>query len=115
MKTYFVLFAISWQTIDEWRNQSDQEKMKQQDLEMRDRWQKWLDTHKDSFIEMGSPLGKTKKVTKEGATDIRNDYNWYCIVQGESLDSVAAMFADHPQLDIPTSYMEIMEMPQMQM
>jgi hypothetical protein len=59
-------------------------------------WGKWIDAHKANIIDAGAAMGKTKKVTREGVTDVKNDITGYSIVQAESHDEAAKMFIDHP-------------------
>ena len=55
------------------------------------------------------PLGKTKRVSKEGVTDVKNDLNYYVIVEADSHDAASAMVQDNPHLRIPNAYIEVME------
>src|SRR5437870_4855253 len=57
-----------------------------------DDWMKWADGHKKEIVEMGAPLGKTKRVTNSGMSDTKNEITGYSIVQGDSFDSVAKIF-----------------------
>lgn len=80
-------------------------------------WQKWGDKNKKSIVDMGAPLGKTKRVTPAGASDAKNELGGYTIVQGESLDAVSKIFAGHPHFkmtkDAKIEIVEIMPMPGM--
>ena len=67
--------------------------------------------HASAFLETGAPLGKTKQITAAGISDARNDLNYYSIVQADSHEAAAKLFADHPHLRIPTSRIEVVEIP----
>ena len=62
-----------------------------------------------SMSDGGGPVGKTKRVATSGITDIRNDIGGYSIVQAESQEAAAALFADRPHLTMPGATAEVME------
>lgn len=73
-------------------------------------WGDWMVTHKASVVESGGPLGKTKRASAEGITDIRNNVAGYSIVQAESHQAAARLFENHPHFMIfPGDSVEIME------
>jgi hypothetical protein len=61
-----------------------------------DEWTRWAKTHQKSIVDLGTPLGKTKRVTATGVADARNEMTGYSIVQADSLDAAAKAFTDHP-------------------
>ena len=60
----------------------------------------WAKKNGDAVIDLGAPLGKTKRITSAGAADAKNELTAYSIVQGDSLDSVSKIFAGHPHFGI---------------
>ena len=73
-------------------------------------WGAWMETNKDAVVENGAPLGKTKRAGLNGITDIRNNLAGYVVVQAESHEAAAQLFADHPHFTIfPGEAVEIME------
>src|SRR3954453_15892648 len=62
-----------------------------------------------SFLDSGAPVGKTKQTTKGGVADIKNDIGGYSIVQAESHDAAATLFANSPHLTMPGATVEVME------
>ena len=112
MKKFFALFSIPASVVDEWKKSTPPEKMKAASEEMMGAWKKWMADHENNLVDKGGPLGKTKRVTADGATDVRNDLNWYLILEAESHEAAARMFADNPQLKIPMSSVEVMEIPE---
>jgi hypothetical protein len=111
MKKFFALFSIPASVVDEWRKATPPEKMKAATEEMMDAWKKWMMDHEKQLVDKGSPLGRTKRVTANGVSDVRNDLNWRLIVEAESHEAAAKMFADHPHLRIPAAAIEVMEIP----
>jgi hypothetical protein len=73
-------------------------------------WQEWGATHRNAIVDGGGPLGKTKRASKQGISETRNNMSAYVIVQAESHDEAARMFENHPQFTIfPGDGVEIME------
>jgi hypothetical protein len=73
-------------------------------------WGNWVMTHANSIVDHGSPIGKTKRASPEGIADTENRIAAYTIVQAESHEAAARMFADHPHFSIfPGDSVEIME------
>ena len=73
-------------------------------------WGKWVEDHRASIADVGSPLGKTKRVDRSGAADAANQLTAYVIVQAESHEDAARMFEDHPHFTLfPGEAVEIME------
>ena len=106
MKKFMVLYMAS---------ASDFEKMKknstpaQQKKDM-DAWMKWMNDNKSSIVDGGAPLGKTKRVSSSGVSDIKNEVGGYSIVQAKSHDAATKLFGkDHPFLQMPGVRIEIVE------
>jgi hypothetical protein len=63
-------------------------------------WGAWVAAHYDRIVEMGGPLGKTKKVSADGIADIRNNISGYVVVEAQDHEAAARMFEDHPHFSI---------------
>lgn len=113
MKKYFVLFCVPVATMADWAKNVDSEERKKQSDQMMQDWQKWMDKLGGKLADKGMPLGKTKRVTKAGIADVKNDLNYYVILQADSHDAAAEMVKDNPHLQIPDAYIEVMEVPKM--
>lgn len=72
-------------------------------------WGKWMQAHKKSIVDMGAPLGKNKRVTAAGASDVRNEVAGYSIVEAESQDEAAKLFSDNPHFKMDGAYVDILE------
>lgn len=76
-----------------------------------DEWMKWSKAHEKAIVDLGTPLGKTKRVTASSTSDSRNDMTGYTIVEGETVDSVTKMFKDHPHFKMGAGVsIEVMEL-----
>ena len=111
MKKFFALFMIPTSVMDEWKRNTKPEDMKSASDQMMRDWEKWSQAHSKNLLDRGAPLGKTKRVSSNKVSDIRNDLNWYSIVEAESHDEAARLFKDNPHLQIPGSSIEVMEIP----
>lgn len=110
MNKYVVLFGIPAAAIQDWMAKVSEEERKAQMDKMMTDWNEWMAAHESSILDKGLPLGKTKRVDANGASDTKNDLNWYLVVQAESHQAAADMFVGHPHLvQIPTAYAEVMD------
>jgi hypothetical protein len=73
-------------------------------------WGNWMAQHAAVILDSGGPLGKTKKTSKAGVSDTRNNVAGYIVVEAESHDTAAKLFENHPHFTIfPGDSVEIME------
>jgi len=108
MKDFLVLYRAPVAVIDEWKKKPAEER-KGEEEKMMSEWKSWMSKNAKRFSNMGGGTGKTKRVTAEGASDVRNDIMLYAVVQAESHDQAAQLFVGHPHLQIPQASIEIME------
>jgi hypothetical protein len=72
-------------------------------------WKAWVEKHQAALVEMGGPLGKTKKVDASGLADIANEMGAFTVVRAASHEAAAKMFENHPHFAIfPGERVEIM-------
>src|SRR5262245_33065502 len=115
MAKYFVLYRVPVETMQEWKKNTNPEEMKKQGEKLGKDMMAWTEKNAAALVDRGQPLGKNKRVTSQGAQDVTNDLNYYCIVEAESHGAAVKMFADNPHLQIPTSFLDVMEIPHMGM
>jgi hypothetical protein len=108
MKKYLVLYLAPASVIDDWKK-TEPGKRKEAEQKMQAEWKKWMSDHATIFADVGAGVGKTKSVTANGTSDIRNDIMLYAVVEAESHQAAARAFEDHPHLQIPQSSLEVME------
>lgn len=63
-------------------------------------WQAWMQQHAGQIVDTGGPLGKTKRVTKSGIADSRNNIAAYVVVEAADQDAAARLFENHPHFSI---------------
>jgi hypothetical protein len=72
-------------------------------------WKAWVGKHQAALVEMGGPLGKTKRVDPSGVADISNELGAFTVVRASSHEAAAKMFENHPHFAIfPGEAVEIM-------
>jgi hypothetical protein len=72
-------------------------------------WKAWVEKHQAALVEMGGPLGKTKKVDASGIADISNEMGAFTVVRAGSHEAAAKLFENHPHFTIfPGERIEIM-------
>ena len=103
--------------MDAWRAMPEAERKKREQTGI-EAWHKWATDHKNSIAEMGSQLGKTKRVGKNGISDTRNEMGAWSVVRANSHEEAAKLFLNLPHFMIfPGEQVEVMEclpIPEMQ-
>lgn len=74
-----------------------------------DEWMTWSNAHKKGIVDLGNPLGKTKRITASGVSDMKNGVLGYSIVEGESADDAAKLFKDNPHVKMADAWIELVE------
>lgn len=93
----------------EWQSLSDAERAQREQTGMQ-AWGAWMETHRASVLDHGGPLGKTKRASRTGIADIKNNLTGYVVIQAESHDAAVSMFNDHPHFRLfPGDAVEVME------
>jgi hypothetical protein len=106
MKKFMVLYMASGAEFEKMMKSSTPEQQKKG----MEAWMKWMNANKASLVEGGAPLGKTKRVDANGVSNTKNELGGYSIVQAESHDAAAKIFGkDHPHLQMPGAWIEIVE------
>jgi hypothetical protein len=72
-------------------------------------WNAWAEKHGAAIVQMGGPLGKTKKVDSQGVADTTNLLTAFTVVRAASHEAAAKMFEGQPHVAIfPGDSIEIM-------
>ena len=59
-------------------------------------WKAWVEKHQAALVEMGGPLGKTKRVDSSGIADVSNEMGAFTVVRADSHEAAAKLFENHP-------------------
>ena len=66
-----------------------------------DAWMDWGKKCGEGMVDMGTPLGNGKKVTKNGTMPSDKNVVGYSVLQAESMEKAVEMLKEHPHLDMP--------------
>src|SRR5689334_22551120 len=58
-------------------------------------WKAWVEDHRASLVEMGGPLGRTKRVSEGGIADVTNEMTAFTVVRADSPEAAAKLFENH--------------------
>ena len=73
-------------------------------------WGEWMQRNADRIVSAGSPLGRTKSVSRNGVEDIRNAMTAFVVIRAASHEEAARLFENHPHFTIfPGKGVEVME------
>lgn len=110
MKKFLVLYKAPASSFEQMKKASPQ----QQKAGM-DAWTAWGKKAASTIVDMGAPLGKSMKVTKNGASPTTNDLGGFSILQAESKEALAESLKGHPQfMMMPEGTIEVVELMPMQ-
>ncbi len=115
MKKFVVMYRVPLDVMKKWREETPESERKAQDEKLGKEMMAWIEKNKAALVDMGMPLGKNTRMTREGAKAETNDLNFFQVVQAENVDSVVAMCKDNPHVQIPGAFLDIMEVPEMKM
>jgi len=72
-------------------------------------WKAWAEKHQADLVEIGGPLGKTKRVSARGVEDVVNAVGAFSVVRARSHEAAAKLFENHPHFTIfPGEGVEVM-------
>ena len=109
MNRFVAIYLGSATALAKWKATDDQKRKEQEQAGM-DAWMKWVKKNEASIVDHGAPLGKTKRIDAECISDTKNEITAYTIVQAESHEAAAELFANHPHFMIfPGDSVEVME------
>jgi flagellar basal body rod protein FlgG len=105
MKKFLVLYKASAAAFEQMMKATPE----QQKAGM-EAWMAWGKKAASSTVDMGAPLGKSMRVTKNGASPTTNDLGGYSIMQAESKEALAETLKGHPHFMTPDGFIEVVEL-----
>jgi len=109
MEKYFALYLAPVEEMQKMMANSKPEDMQKG----MDEWKTWMDSLGNSLVEMGAPLGKTKRVTADDISDVKNEVGGYSIVQADSHEAAAELLKGSPHFHIPGAYIDVLKIMEM--
>ena len=109
MKRFLAIYTGSASAMVKWNAMPEHESKERQAAGIK-AWHAWVEKNKASIVEMGGPLGRTKCISPQGITDIRNNMMAFTLVQADSHEAAAKLFENHPHfVNFPGEAVEVME------
>lgn len=111
MKRFLAVYMGSSESaaFKQW-NAMDEAERKERQRSGMEAWMRWGKEHGNAIVDNGTPLGKTKRVDASGVSDTKNMMTGYVIIEAETHEAAARLFANHPHFSIfPGQSVEIME------
>jgi hypothetical protein len=106
--TYLAIFTGTQAGRHAWHAMPETERKAREEKGMA-AWKGWMDKHGDAVVAVGGPLGRTKRITRDGIRDVRNELGAFTVVRAASHDAAAKMFEGHPHFTIfPGEAVEVM-------
>ncbi len=95
--------AIEWASLNE-------SARKEREIAGMKSWSAWASENHKVISDSGSPLGKPKRIDRNGISDVKNAMAAWTIVQAETHDAAAKLFINHAHFTLfPGDSVEIME------
>jgi len=104
MKKFLVLYKAPTSAFEQMKNATPE----QQKAGM-EAWMAWSKKSASQIVDMGSPLGKSLRVTTGGTAPSTNDLGGYSVLQAESKEALAETMKGHPHFMMPEGAIEIIE------
>jgi hypothetical protein len=109
MKKFLAVYLGTPEAVGNWNKLTDAQRKEREQQGMK-AWGEWMTRHSKMVIDTGGPLGKTKRVSKQGVQDARNDMTGYVIIEAESHEAAARLFEQHPHFTLfPGQAVDVME------
>ncbi len=112
MGRYIVLYRASQSAVEATTNMTPEEMKKGMEA-----WMTWVQNCGDSLVDIGTPLGDGRRMTRTTNAPSESDVMGYSILEAESMDAAQALLADHPHLEwaagCEIELHEVMTMPDM--
>lgn len=109
MKRFLAVYLGTEASMEAWKKLDEAQRQQRQKDGML-AWGEWVQANAGAIVEQGSPLGKTKRISKQGISDVRNELAAYTVVQAQSHEAAAKLFENHPHFSIfPGDAVEVME------
>lgn len=99
MPRFLAVYTMKPEDHARWRALPEAEQQSRDTVGIK-RWTDWEAENAEFFPDTGGMVGQTRRVTSEGASDVRNQIAGYIIVRADSLEAAARLFEDHPHFTI---------------
>ena len=74
-----------------------------------DAWMAWAGKAGGAVVDLGFPLGDSKRIDSGSASDGSATARGYSILRVDSLDAAAKLLEDHPHVRVPGNSIDVFE------
>jgi hypothetical protein len=72
-------------------------------------WKTWVEENSGAIVNVGGPVGRTKRISGQGIADASNELGAFTVVRAGSQEAAAKLFENHPHFTIfPGDSIEVM-------
>jgi hypothetical protein len=72
-------------------------------------WNEWSARVGGGMVDLGTPLGSARRVSRDGATESDTEIAGYSILQASDINSAVALLDGHPHLQMPGASIDVHE------
>ena len=72
-------------------------------------WNDWSARAGSGVVDLGTPLGDSRRVTVDGVAEVGTGVAGYSILQAADIDGAVALLDGHPHLQMPGSSIDVHE------
>lgn len=105
MKKFLVLYRAPSSSFEQMKKTTPEQQKKGMEM-----WMTWSKKAASSIVDLGAPLGKSLRVTKDGAAPSTNDLGGFSILQAESKEALAEALKGHPHFGMPEGFIDVVEL-----
>lgn len=99
MPRFLAVYTMRPEDLDAWHRLPEAEQ-KARDAAGLKRWTAWSEANAAAVVCPDGMVGRTRRVTAEGAAEVRNGIAGYTIVEADTLEEAAALFENHPHFTV---------------
>ncbi len=104
MKKFLVLYSAPASAMEQMAKATPEQAKAGMEL-----WMKWKSRNEKAIVDLGTPLGNGVAVQQGSASKSKSNVAGFSIVQGESMDAIKRMLAEHPHLHTPGGSIDVLE------
>jgi hypothetical protein len=105
MKKFLVLYRAPTSAYEQMKKSTPEQQKAGMEL-----WMAWSKKAASAIVDLGAPLGKSLRVTKEGPSPSTNDLGGFSILQADSKEELAEKLKDHPHFMMPEGFIDVVEL-----
>jgi hypothetical protein len=72
-------------------------------------WMRWAEKAGSAVVDLGSPLGGSRLVPSGADAETGTPIGGFSVLEADSADDVAKLLDDHPHLQAPGAFIEVLD------